>query len=111
MILCRTNPAAEKVTNKFLRIIFLTRDKILDGSNIDDLSYPTLPVSECQCNFDYLYDVEDEWDSCESVLDDTIAVWSVSLLCTPWSHIYYSSGPPLLCASKVIVHPPPPPPS
>ena len=72
MILCPTNPAAAKVTNQFLRILFLARDKILDGSNIDDLSYPTVPVSECQCNFDYLSDVEDEWESFESVLDDSI---------------------------------------
>ena len=72
MILCPTNPAAAKVTNQFLRILFLARDKILDGSSIDDLSYPTLPVAECQCNFDYLSDVEDEWVSFESVLDDSI---------------------------------------
>ena len=72
MILCPTNPAAAKVTNQFLRILFLAKDKILDGSSIDDLSYPTLPVAECQCNFDYLSDVEDEWDSFESVLDDSI---------------------------------------
>ena len=72
MILCPTNPAAAKVTNQFLRILFLARDKILDGSNIDDLSYPTVPVSECQCNFDYLSDVEDEWESFQSVLDDSI---------------------------------------
>ena len=59
MILCPTNPAAAKITNQFLRILFLAKDKILDGSSIDDLSYPTLPVAECQCNFDYLSDVED----------------------------------------------------
>ena len=71
-ILCPTKPAAAKVTNQYLRILFLARDKLLDGSNIDMLSYPTLPVNECQCNFDLLSDVEDEWESFDSMLDESI---------------------------------------
>ena len=71
-ILCPTKPAAAKVTNQYLRIIFLARDKLLDGTNIEMLSYPTLPVNECQCNFDLLSDVEDEWETFESVLDESI---------------------------------------
>ena len=71
-ILCPTKPAAAKVTNQYLRIIFLARDKLLDGSTIQMLSYPTLPINECQCNFDLTSDVEDEWERFDSVLDDSI---------------------------------------
>jgi hypothetical protein len=46
-----------------MRIMFLARDKIVEGANIEDLSYPTLQV-----NFNYYYtdydnfsDI-DEWD-------------------------------------------------
>jgi hypothetical protein len=51
--------------------LFLARDKLLDGADIATLSYPTLPVNECQC-IELLSDVEDEWDSFNSVLDDII---------------------------------------
>ena len=75
-ILCPTKSAAIKVTNQFLRIIFLARDKLLDGSDISTLTYPSLPVNEnihvCNCNYDWPHDVEDEWDSFESVLDESI---------------------------------------
>ena len=67
-ILCPTKPAAAKVTNQYLRIIFLARDKLLDGSTIQMLSYPTLPINECQCNFDLTSDVEDEWERFDSVI-------------------------------------------
>ena len=77
-ILCPTKPAAVKITNQFLRILFLARDKLLDGTDITMLSYPTLPVNPCQCNFDLLSDVEDEWERFDSVLDDSITLW---LLC------------------------------
>ena len=71
-ILCPTRPAAAKVTNQFLRILFLSRDKLLDGCDIATLTYPTLPVNQCQCNFDLPSDVEDEWDSFNSVADESI---------------------------------------
>ena len=75
-ILCPTKPAAIKVTNQYLRILFLSRDKIMDGSDISMFSYPTVPVDElhynCNCNYDWPSDVEDEWDSFSSVLDDSI---------------------------------------
>ena len=71
-ILCPTNPAAAKVTNQYLRILFLARDKLLDGADVATLSYPTLPVNECNCNFDLLPDVEDEWERFDSLLDESI---------------------------------------
>ena len=71
-ILCPTKPAAIKVTNQFLRILFLARDKLLDGCDISTLSYPTLPVNNCNCNFDLPSDVEDEWESFDSILDESI---------------------------------------
>ena len=57
-LLCPTTPAAAKVTNQYLRILFLARDKLLDGSDISTLTYPTMPVNQCNCNLDELSDVE-----------------------------------------------------
>ena len=71
-ILCPTQPAAVKVINQFLRILFLARDKLLEGSDITMLSYPTLPVNQCLCNFDLPPDVEDEWERFDSILDESI---------------------------------------
>ena len=71
-ILCPTNPAAAKVTNQFLRILFLARDKLLEVADITMLSYPTLSVNPCLCNFDLLSDVENEWERFDSLLDDSI---------------------------------------
>ena len=71
-ILCPTRSAAVKVTNQFLRILFLARDKLLDGVEITDLSYPTLPVTNSNVNFDLLSDEEDEWDIFDSNLDESI---------------------------------------
>ena len=71
-ILCPTKPAAVKVINQFLRILFLARDKLLEGSDITMLSYPTLPVNQCHCNFDLPPDVEDEWERFDSILDESI---------------------------------------
>ena len=72
-ILCPTKPAAIKVTNQYLRILFLSRDKIMDGSDNSMISYPTVPIDElhynCNCNHDWPSDVEDEWDIYESDLD------------------------------------------
>jgi hypothetical protein len=71
-LLCPTKSAAVKVTNQFLRILFLARDKLLNGADISTLSYPTMPVSQCNCNFEVPSDVENEWESFESILDDSI---------------------------------------
>ena len=71
-VLCPTQPAAVKVINQFLRILFLARDKLLEGSDITMLSYPTLPVNQCHCNFDLPPDVEDEWERFDSILDESI---------------------------------------
>ena len=71
-VLCPTNPAAAKVTNQYLRILFLARDKLLDGSDISTLTYPTMPVNHCNLNLDERSDVENEWESFDSVLDESI---------------------------------------
>ena len=71
-ILCPSKPAALKVTNQYLRILFLARDKLLDGCDISTLSYPTLPVNNCNCNFDLPSDSEDEWENFDSILDESI---------------------------------------
>ena len=67
-LLCPTKSAAAKVTNQFLRILFLARDNITNGYNIVD--YPTLPVDQCNCEIQS--DVEDEWDSFTSILDESV---------------------------------------
>ena len=42
-ILCPTNSAAVKVTNQFIRILFLSRDKLSEGVSMSELTYPSLP--------------------------------------------------------------------
>ena len=69
-LLCPTNSAAIKVTNQYLRILFLARDNIIQG--VDILSYATMPVNQCNCNFEVPSDVEDEWESLDSILDESI---------------------------------------
>ena len=69
-LLCPTNSAAIKVTNQYLRILFLARDNIIQGADI--LSYATMPVNQCNCNFEVPSDVEDEWESLDSILDESI---------------------------------------
>ena len=66
-MLCPTVPAACKVTNQFIRILFLARDKLAEGVNMAELSYPTLPVpSQLNDSMDLLSDVGDEWDNYSS---------------------------------------------
>ena len=60
-ILCPTSTAATKTVNKFIRIMFLARDFIDEGNNIDDMSYPTMPVNTDYVDYDNWSDV-DEWD-------------------------------------------------
>ena len=71
-LLCPTISAAVKVTNQYLRILFLARDKILNGSDISMLSYPTMPVNACNCNFDLSSDIENEWENFDTILDESI---------------------------------------
>ena len=69
-MLCPTVPAACKVTNQFIRILFLARDKLAEGVNMAELSYPTLPVpSQLNDSMDVLSDVGDEWDNYSSDID------------------------------------------
>ena len=60
-ILCPTSTAATKTVNKFIRIMFLARDFIDEGNNINDMSYPTMPVNYDYVDYDNWSDV-DEWD-------------------------------------------------
>ena len=60
-ILCPTSTAATKVVNKYIRIMFLARDRLGEGNNIDNFSYPTLPVIQDFIDFDNFSDF-DEWD-------------------------------------------------
>ena len=49
-ILCPTSAAASKIVNKFTRIMFLARDNLAEGFNLDELSYPTLPLNSFLSN-------------------------------------------------------------
>ena len=72
-ILCPTSAAASKIVNKFIRIMFLARDNLAEGININELSYPTLPVNSFPSNdytdYDNFSDI-DEWDESLSKFDD-----------------------------------------
>ena len=70
-MLCPTVPAACKVTNQFLRIMFLARDKLAQGVNMSELTYPSMPVPNViNDSFDVMSDVGDEWDMLSSDLED-----------------------------------------
>jgi hypothetical protein len=57
-MLCPTSAAACKVTNQFLRIMFLARDKLSEGVNMAELTYPALPVhSYATDSFEVLSDL------------------------------------------------------
>ena len=60
-VLCPTNPAAAKIINQYLRILFLAGDRLFDGFDISTLTYPTMPVNHCNLDVDELSDVENEW--------------------------------------------------
>ena len=68
-MLCPSVSAACKVTNQFLRIMFLARDKLAQGVNMSELTYPSLPVNNLDESFDLMSDVEDEWDQFSQELD------------------------------------------
>ena len=73
-IMCPTVAAACKITNQFFRIMFLARDKLAEGVEMSELSYPTMPVNNVlNASFDNLSDVdlEDEWDEFQSELSDS----------------------------------------
>ena len=60
-ILCPISTAAVKITNRYIGILMLARDKIIEGSNIESLSYPTLPPG-CSVNcqeYENLSDIEE----------------------------------------------------
>ena len=73
-ILCPTSTAATKIVNKFIRIMFLARDNIEEGSTIEDLSYPTMPVNTCTpqnyTDYDNFSDI-DEWEDNLSQLNSS----------------------------------------
>jgi hypothetical protein len=70
IILCPTSTAATKIVNKYIRIMFLARDNIEDGNNIEDMSYPTMPVNYDYIDYDNFSDI-DEWDKSLSYFSDS----------------------------------------
>ena len=69
-MLCPTVSAACKITNQFFRIMFLARDKLAQGADMSDLTYPTLPViNATNDSFEAMSDVDDEWDQFNSDLE------------------------------------------
>ena len=42
--------------------MFLARDKLAQGADMSELTYPSLPVKNLEESFDIMSDVEDEWD-------------------------------------------------
>ena len=63
-ILCPKSTPEVKIINKFIRIMFLARDNLSEGSSINDLSYPTMPVHIYPTNTDYeIFSETDEWEN------------------------------------------------
>ena len=72
-ILCPKSTPEVKIVNKFIRIMFLARDNLSEGSSIDNLSYPTMPVHVYPADTDYEnFSETDEWEiSFSSEASDT----------------------------------------
>ena len=49
--------------------MFLARDKLAQGVNMSELTYPSLPVNNLDESFHLMSDVEDEWDQFSPELD------------------------------------------
>ena len=71
-ILCPTSTAVTKIVNKFIRIMFLARDNLEEGYNIEEMSYPTMPVNYDNdfTDYDNFSDI-DEWDQNDSNVTDS----------------------------------------
>ena len=63
---CPKSPDATKIINKFIRIMFLARDNLSEGLNLND--YPTMPVTIYPFEGDYEnFSDCDEWE--ESLIE------------------------------------------
>ena len=71
-ILCPTSTAVTKIVNKFIRIMFLARDNLEEGVDIEEMSYPTMPVYNDYdyTDYDNFSDI-DEWDQNDSNVTDS----------------------------------------
>ena len=71
-ILCPTSTAVTKIVNKFIRIMFLARDNLEEGVDIEEMSYPTMPVYNDYdyTDYDNFSDI-DEWDHNDSSVTDS----------------------------------------
>ena len=69
-ILCPSTTAAVKIVNKFIRIMFLARDRLSEGLSLTELSYASLPANiyPCTTNYDSFSDC-DEWEESFTNLD------------------------------------------
>ena len=72
IILCPTSTAVTKIVNKFIRIMFLARDNLEEGVDIEEMSYPTMPVNYDNdfTDYDNFSDI-DEWDQNDSNVTDS----------------------------------------
>ena len=69
-MLCPKSPAATKIVNKFIRIMFLARDNLSEGLDLND--YPTMPVNIYPFEGDYEnFSDCDEWE--ESLIEQNIS--------------------------------------
>ena len=62
-ILCPKTTTEVKIVNKFIRIMCLARDNLSDGLDIENLTYPTMPVNATTDFIDYdNFSDTDEWE-------------------------------------------------
>ena len=61
-ILCPSTTAAVKVVNKFIRIMFLARDRLSEGLSMTELSYQSLPANIYPCTTDF-----DSFSDCDEM--------------------------------------------
>ena len=62
-ILCPSTTGAVKIVNKFIKIMFLARDRLTEGLSMTEFSYQSLPANIYPCSTDYeQFSDFDEWD-------------------------------------------------
>ena len=69
-ILCPTSVAAVKTTNKYIGILMLARDALLECNDIPTMSYPTLTPG-CSSNCNEYFNLSDTEEQEESILSSS----------------------------------------
>ena len=71
----RSRPPGPPAVPGVFKIMFLARDKLAEGIQMSELTYPTMPVPNCIANdsLEVMSDFGDEWGHFTSDLDSSLS--------------------------------------